>query len=61
MLSELNSYSELSLTSGQHLFQLAEICRCHGLDCRWILTVQQIEELKERVHLESFSDIEPLL
>src|SRR5207244_11928644 len=61
--SERNSESNLSFTSWQHLCYRSERLGSNVLpvlDRGWVLTIQQIEKLKEYLCLDSFADVEAL-
>jgi hypothetical protein len=61
--SERNSESNLSFTSRQHLCYRSERLGRNVLpvlDRGWVLTIQQIEKLKEYLCLDSFADVETL-
>jgi len=60
---ELESDSNLSFSSWEHLLQCTEreIGICGGrLNCRRILTIEQIEELEQHLQFRPLTDIEPL-
>ncbi len=60
---ELDSESDLTFASGQHLGCRAERLERNALlppDCGWILTIQQIEELEQDLHLDPLADVESL-